>query len=394
MTDPELEPALDIVALLDEARAELRARGMLDLESWRQRYPDLAEQLLPLLETLRSLDTAAEDWKETPEAVTRSGEAGQAEPAGPEEVLPDQVGRYRILGRVAAGGMGTVYRAHDPQLDRVVALKVPLFRSPASGRSLALQRFLREARAAAAVRHAHVCPLYDVGEQDGIPYVVMAFVEGESLAQRLRRGRFDDPREAVVLVRQVAEALNAVHAHGIVHRDLKPGNILLEALANEPGGLSPRSKALLTDFGLARPEDDTERLTAEGVVVGTPAYMALEQVSREAGPLGPWTDLCSLGVVLYQMLTGRLPFEETDPLALLYQIGQEPPPPSRFRPDLDPALETIVQKAMARRPEERYRSARELIAALDGWLLSPLSPLGSFEVALDACSTATQAYVA
>src|SRR5262249_55763311 len=147
-----------------------------------------------------------------------------------DEPLPVQIGRYRILGRVGKGGMGRVYRAEDPELRRVVALKVPYFEEPEPKRTEIRHRFLREARAAAALRHDHICPIYDAGEHEGTPYVVMAYVEGQSLAARLQTGgRYEDARQAVTLVRQLAEAVAVLHAHGIIHRDVKPGNILLES---------------------------------------------------------------------------------------------------------------------------------------------------------------------
>jgi len=287
---------------------------------------------------------------------------------------PQRVGRYQILERLGAGGMGDVYKAHDPQLDRLVALKVPRF-GERQDRGRAVQRFLREARAAAAIRHPHVCSIHDAGEDSGTPFVVMDYVAGATLAQRLKAGRFDDVRAAALLARQVADALAAVHAHSIIHRDLKPGNILLSRGADIPvcrgeegrQECLPHEDAILTDFGLARPENDTERLTAVGAVVGTPAYMAPEQVTG-TGKLGPWTDLYSLGVVFYQMLTGTLPFKG-DSVSLLYKIGHEQPPaPTSLRADLDPALEAIVLKAMARRPEDRFQSAADFSAALGRWL--------------------------
>jgi hypothetical protein len=254
--------------------------------------------------------------------------------------------------------MGRVYRAHDPELDRVVAVKVPRCDGAPVVRAQ-VSRFLREARAAARVRHAHVCPIHDVGVYQGQPYVVMAFVEGQSLAQRLKEhGRYEDCRQAVRLVRQVAEALEAVHAHGIVHRDLKPGNILLDK-AGQP---------LVTDFGLACLADDAEHLTAEGAVMGTPAYMAPEQIDPAVGAVGPHSDVHSLGVVLYQLLTGRLPYQGTVP-SILHQIGTAAPPsPECFRPELPPALVALVQKAMARPPGDRYPSARAFAEALTRWL--------------------------
>jgi hypothetical protein len=282
----------------------------------------------------------------------------EVQPCAEGAAAPSRIGRYHILDTIGAGGMGRVYRAHDPELQRVVAVKVPRFDAAPTAQAQ-LSRFLREARAAARVRHAHVCPIHDVGEHQGRPYVVMAFVEGQSLAQQLRQqGRYEDGRQAVMLVRHVAEALEAVHAHDIVHRDLKPGNILLDK-AGQP---------LLTDFGLARVGDDAERLTAEEALLGTPAYMAPEQVDPALGAIGPWSDIYSLGVVLYQLLAGRTPFQGTV-LSIVHQIGvAAPPSPACFRPELDPGLVALVQKAMARRPGDRYPSARAFTQALTEWL--------------------------
>jgi tRNA A-37 threonylcarbamoyl transferase component Bud32 len=276
----------------------------------------------------------------------------------PDEPLPEQIGRYRILERLGTGGMGTVYKAHDPQLERVVALKLPRFDGPQRDRANRVQRFQREARAAAQVWHPHVCPIYDVGEHEGQPFVVMAYVEGQSLAERLAgKGRYEDVNEAVALLRQVLDALGAVHARGIIHRDLKPSNIMVDAAG----------RAVLTDFGLARPESDTEHLTSDGVVVGTPAYMAPEQAAGETERIGPWTDLYTLGVVFYQMLTGRLPFQGPQ-LKVLAQILHDPiPAPTSLHPDLDVALEAIVLHATAKEPEGRYQNARQFAEALSGW---------------------------
>jgi WD40 repeat protein len=302
-------------------------------------------------------DQQSEPTPTRPPAEVTSAGAPAARP------LPSQVGRYRILARVGAGGMGTVYKAHDPQLQRVVAVKVPRFAADPDGQPELVRRFLREARAAAAIRHPHVCPIYDVGEQDGRPFVVMAFVEGQSLADRLQdSGRYEDPAEAVRLVREVAQALAAVHANGVIHRDLKPANILLDR----------DGRSVLTDFGLARSEQDAEHLTGEGLVVGTPAFMAPEQAAGQSAEVGPRTDLYSLGVVLYRLLTGRLPFEGTG-IDVLWKIAKEAPPtPSSLRPDLPPGLETIVLKTMAQRPQDRYASAGELVMALDDWLAHPV----------------------
>jgi serine/threonine protein kinase len=278
--------------------------------------------------------------------------------AGSAQPLPDHIGRYRILERLGSGGMGTVYKAHDPELDRVVAVKLPRFDGPEQERAVRVQRFQREARAAAQVWHPQVCPIFDVGEHDGQPFVVMAYLEGQPLAQRLAdERRYHDVNEAVILVRQILDALDAVHARGIIHRDMKPGNIVLDKTG----------RGILTDFGLARPEKDAEHLTSDGLVVGTPSYMAPEQAAGQSDQIGPWTDLYSLGVVFYQMLTGRLPFEGPALTVLAKILHEAPVPLCSHRPELGGGLDTIVQKALAKNIKERYQHAREFSSDLDRW---------------------------
>jgi hypothetical protein len=268
--------------------------------------------------------------------------------------LPGPIGRYQILGRLGAGGMGTVYRAHDPHLDRVVALKVPLLEGLAEQRAERIHRFQREARAAARILHPHVCPIFDVGEHDGAAFVVMAFVDGQSLQQVLdRRGALPSD-QAVVIALQMLDALAAVHAGGVIHRDVKPGNILIDSAG----------RAILTDFGLARPEAPGSLLTSDGVVMGTPAYMAPEQAAGQADQVGPWTDLYSLGVVLYQMLTGRLPFEGAPAAVLAAVLRDEPATPRYHRPDIDPGLEAVVLRALRKEPGQRFVAADDFRAAL------------------------------
>ena len=284
-------------------------------------------------------------------------------PAGND--LPATIGRYRVLRRLGGGGMGDVYLARDSDLDRLVAVKVPRFAGPPHLREQLRQRFRREARTPGRIsHHAHVCPVYDVGEHDGLPFVVMAYAEGGSLADVLKaKGRFEDVRAAVRLVRQAAEGVAMMHDFGHLHRDVKPGNILLDR----------DGRPLVSDFGLAKPltadgaaaPDAAEPLTADGAVLGTPAYMAPEQAEGVAGPSG---DVYGLGAVLYHLLTGRTPFVGP-PVTLLRQlVTVDPPTPTSLRGDLCPGLETILLRALARKPEDRYPSAAAFAAALDGWL--------------------------
>jgi serine/threonine protein kinase len=282
--------------------------------------------------------------------------------------LPSRIGRYRVIRLLGQGGMGKVYLAEDAELQRQVAVKVPRLSGAQDERERT--QFLQEARAAAAVRHPHVCPIHDVGIDQDTHYLVMAHIQGESLAERLKRvGAFADQRLAARLALQIAEGLAAVHARGIIHRDLKPGNILLD----ESG------QALLTDFGLARPTFRNETSTSPDMVAGTPAYMAPEQVCVELGEPSPRTDVYSLGVVLYEMLTGRLPFQGTKAQVLVQLAVQSPQSLEQWRGDVDPALKAIVGRALARRPAERFASAEELGEALRAWLDggAPISPKSS-----------------
>ncbi len=272
--------------------------------------------------------------------------------------LPAPFGRYQIQELLGRGGMGAVYLAHDTQLERPVALKIPLFSDDADSQVLA--RFYREARAAATILHANVCPVYDVGEVDGVPYLTMAYIEGQSLAAWIRGKRLT-PRHSAALVRKLALALQEAHKKEIIHRDLKPANIMIDM----------RDEPMIMDFGLAhrtRPGDP--RLTQQGTVLGTPAYMSPEQVKGDPDAVGPACDVYSLGVILYELVAGQLPFRG-DPMAMLSQVLlEEPPPLSKLHPNIDLGLEKICLKAMAKKRENRYASMTEFAAALQEYLRS------------------------
>ncbi len=262
-----------------------------------------------------------------------------------------KLGKYRLDQMLGQGGMGAVYRSFHPQLNRPVAIKVMLGSIAADPQ--AGQRFMREAQVVAALSHPHIVNIFDVDEDDGRPYIVMDFIAGGSLAEQLRAGALP-PDEAIQLLIPLVDALEYAHRQGVVHRDLKPANVLLH----------PSGGPVLADFGLARPvQAATEaRITATGTVLGTLAYMAPEQFS--GGPVDGRTDIYALGAMLFEMLTGRPPFEG-DTAQLLYGHMQLPPPaPRSLNPNLPDALERLVLRMLAKDPAQRPQSAAEVAAAL------------------------------
>jgi formylglycine-generating enzyme required for sulfatase activity/serine/threonine protein kinase len=270
-------------------------------------------------------------------------------PFGPG--LPAQVGRFQVRARLGAGAFGAVYRAYDPHLEREVALKVP---HPGSlDRPTAAERFLREAKAAARLRHPHIVPVFDAGFDGMYHYIAAAFIEGCTLAQAIEEHRLDY-RQAAEVVCDLAGALDYAHQAGVVHRDVKPANVMLDQ----------RGDAYLTDFGLAHRQDAGARLTQPGGVLGTPAYMAPEQAAGQSGPPLPASDQYSLGVILYELLCGRVPFSGTLAEVLFKVQHCDPPPPRVVAPGAPPRLEAICLKAMARKVESRYASVGEFAAAV------------------------------
>jgi serine/threonine protein kinase len=270
--------------------------------------------------------------------------------------IPAQLGRYRLLKPLGQGGMGSVYLAEDTVLRRRVAVKVPLL-SKVDGTAVR-ERFYREARSAAAIRHPNVCPLLDVGEDNGVPFLVMEFIEGKTLSELREAGQPWPVGQAAALVRKLALAVGELHQRGLVHRDLKPSNVMVR----------PDGEPVLMDFGLARSfTAQSRQLTALGATVGTPAYMAPEQVRGDGKAIGPATDVYALGVILYEVLTGTLPFEGP-PVALFGQIlHAQPEAPSARRPGLDARLDAICLRAMAKEPGERFASMAALADALTPW---------------------------
>jgi len=273
-----------------------------------------------------------------------------------------RLGAYEILTLVGSGGMGEVYRARDTRLDRIVAIKVLQGHLAVSPETR--QRFEREARVVSSLNHPHICTLFDVGHQDGMDYLVMEFLEGESLADRLARGALPIP-ELLQIGIEVADALDRAHRQGLVHRDLKPGNVVLT-----------RSGAKLLDFGLARvtgleaqaasglsSPTMSRPLTAEGTIVGTYQYMAPEQL--EGSEADARSDIFSLGAVLYEMASGRRAFQGKSQASLIAAILRESPPPiTSIRDSVPPSLERVVLRCLEKNPDDRYQTARDVLLDL------------------------------
>ncbi len=271
-----------------------------------------------------------------------------------------RVGRYVLVEELGRGGMGVVHRGWDPALRRAVAIKLVLLRpdgGPATERERT--RFAREARAAARLRHPAIVSVHEVGEHEGRPFLVMDLIGGDSFDAVLARGKLP-PRRAAEVVRAIADALEAAHRDGIVHRDVKPANILVD----------PDGRAHLTDFGLAvAPDDEADRLTRTGQIVGTPFYVSPEQARGDRDAVGPRSDVYALGTVLYEALVGEPPFGGENVLELLRRIFQEDPAaPRARRPSILPDLETITLRCLEKDPARRYPSAEALAADLGRFL--------------------------
>jgi len=268
---------------------------------------------------------------------------------------PDEIGRlgpYRVLQVLGAGGMGVVFRAEDPHLERVVALKAML---PAlASTPLAKQRFFREAKAAAALKHANIVTIFQVGEDRGAPFLAMEFLEGKPLDKYLKHDARSATAEIVRIGREIAEGLAAAHDKGLVHRDIKPANIWLEG---------DKRHVKILDFGLARTLADQTHLTQSGAIIGTPAYMAPEQA--EGLPVDHRCDLFSLGCVLYRMCTGELPFQGKSTMAILSALAlHNPAPPNELDPELPAELSALIMRLLAKKPEDRPASAKEVVEEL------------------------------
>jgi hypothetical protein len=364
---PELavhpEAALELVYTEFVVREELGQQS--SLAQWQARFPQLQERLQRLLHLHDAMESAVGSGTPRPKDTVTEFISTEDGPA------PPRVGGYEILDEIGRGGMGVVYRARQPGLQRLVALKMILsggFAGPEE-----LSRFRTEAEAAARLQHPGIVQIFEVGVHEDRPFLVLEYVAGGTLAQRLRRGPLPQT-EAAALTLALAHAVQHAHERGVVHRDLKPANVLVVSgespSTTHHASLTHQPK--ITDFGLAKQvqvEDAAPNRTQTGILIGTPSYMAPEQAEGSARAASPAVDIYGLGAILYECLTGRPPFQGATMLDTLEHVRSEDPvPPSRLQAKLSRDLETICLTCLRKEPGQRYASARALAEDLQRFL--------------------------
>ena len=266
----------------------------------------------------------------------------------------ERIGKYQILGVLGKGGMGIVYRGLDPDIEREVAIKTIRLDTFPDGpaKEEMLARVSREARAAGGLSHPNIITIYDVIRESDLTYIVMQLVDGQSLQALIESGKSFSPREAIAILKPVAEALDYAHEHGVVHRDLKPANILIDRAG----------KPFLADFGVAHMEAST--MTGQGTTIGTLSYMSPEQIMGK--PADARSDFFALGIVLYELLAGRKPFVGDNLSTIVYRIvHEEPPEVTEIKQDLSPVYAGVIRRALAKAPDDRYQTGREMIVDLE-----------------------------
>jgi WD40 repeat protein/tRNA A-37 threonylcarbamoyl transferase component Bud32 len=380
-TPPRIEDYLEAAAPAErwpllrelvEVELHYRRGEVPSLEEYTRRFPEYAARLTCLLgglpaggrecgarprtERVNQVPDSISDGRAGDTALTRPhGGAGRGRAAPPAPVLPAVPG-YEVLDEVSRGGMGVVYRARQIKLNRTVALKMILSGQLASAAEV--QRFRIEAENGSSLDHPHIVPIYEVGEHRGQPYFSMKLIDGDSLARQLPRFTTDH-RAAARLLAQVARAVEHAHQRGILHRDLKPGNVLLDR----------EGQPHVTDFGLSKRVSETTGLTESGSILGTASYMSPEMAAGQSRHLTTAADVYSLGAILYELLTGRPPFQGETFLATLRLVqDREPERPRRLNPQMSRELESVCLKCLEKDPHRRYGSAATLAEDLERWL--------------------------
>ena len=351
----------EAVDVAERELKKLEASGRLNPKVGRGNGPaaDMDAATLPPVRVTNSADEFATVVPMPKDEDTTLAPAAGRENQSPKASAESRVryfGDYELLSEIARGGMGVVYKARQTNLNRVVALKMILAGQLASEEEV--QRFRTEAEAAANLDHPGIVPIYEIGQHEGQHFFSMGYVDGCSLADRVRNGPLP-PKEAAELTKKIAEAIAFAHSRNVIHRDLKPANVLLDQ----------NGEPKVTDFGLARKTDADSGMTRTGAVMGTPSYMPPEQAAGKTSEVGPLSDVYSLGAILYCLLTGRPPFQAANPIDTLMQVMErEPVSISTINPEIQRDLETICHKCLQKEPAKRYASTQELAADLGRWL--------------------------
>lgn len=386
------EPNSAADEVLAEYMRRVDAGEAVDRQAFLAAYPEIAAELKSYFDmeqdVIRRAGPANSESAAVPDsthtALRRDTVCERSQGAAPPQggdrgTPPENFGTYRILRELGRGAMGTVYLAEHTTLDRQVALKMANFSHDAHGELLA--RFRREARLAATLRHAHICPVHEVGEIDGWHYISMAYIEGQPLSALIRSKTRLPEKQALNIARKLAFALQEAHEHGIIHRDLKPGNVLCDA----------KGEPIITDFGLARRagSEESARITHEGMIIGSPAYMSPEQIEADPDQLTPAADQYALGVILYEMLTGVLPFRGPLGTIITSILTKRATPLRQVRVDLDPRTEALCVRMTSRNASDRFPSLK----AAGNEMISILKSLGAaptVSASAPAVATATR----
>jgi len=355
--DPEKDQRLN--AVLAEYMKRKDAGRPVNQKTLLAAYPDLADALQSWFEGEALIEGGVLAATKLGKVPPRSNVRETIRPSAVEsdtasEFTPRMFGRYQLLRPLGEGAMGSVFLSKDTTLDRQVALKVP--KSEATGNAEFMHRFTREAKAAAALKHPNICSVYDAGEHEGTAYITMDFIDGVPLSRFIGSSKLQSLESILRMLKTIAQAIEHAHSKGVIHRDLKPGNILVDE----------DFKPVVTDFGLARrvESSDESRITQEGLLIGTPAYMAPEQVKGEQAKVGTGSDIYSLGVIFFEMLTCRLPFEGKISEVLAKVLRDAPPIPSKIRADLPEDVDDLCLKMLQKLPEHRYGSIADVIKAI------------------------------